>query len=167
MIVCGDLNASHPAWSPSGKKTGGNALQELIVPMQRREPRKPDPTTLGNILLKGRGKQQRPGRFELRASRGITHPFPMADGSMSGSTIDLMLIYGWKGKLPPTPTIITSLPACASDHLPIAVQITRKREGEQEGEDDLPTLTPQTQLGGGRYREESLQKRASETRREA
>ena len=40
-IVCGDLNASHPAWSASGKTTGGNALQELLVPVQRREPRRP------------------------------------------------------------------------------------------------------------------------------
>ena len=38
-VVCGDLNASHPAWSPSGKTTGGSALQELLRPLQRREPR--------------------------------------------------------------------------------------------------------------------------------
>ena len=32
IVVCGDLNASHPAWCPRGKTTGGNALQELLVP---------------------------------------------------------------------------------------------------------------------------------------
>jgi len=123
LIVCGDLNASHPAWSPSGKTTGGNALQELLVPLQRREPRKPGSSTPGTRLPKTRGKQQRPGLFELRAPRGITHPFLAADGTMVGSTIDLMLIAGWKGKRPPTPTIITSPAACASDHLPIATVI--------------------------------------------
>ena len=40
IVVCGDLNASHPAWSPSGKTRGGYALQESLRPLQRREPRK-------------------------------------------------------------------------------------------------------------------------------
>ena len=78
----------------------------------------------GSDYQEAREKQQRPGLFELRAPRGITHPFPANDGSMSGSTIDLMLISGWKGKMPPIPLIITSPSACASDHLPIAMVIT-------------------------------------------
>ena len=35
-----------------------------------------------------------------------------------------MLISGWKGRRPPTPTIITSPPACAGDHLPIGMVIS-------------------------------------------
>ena len=123
-MVCGDLNASHPAWSPSGKTTGGSALQDLIRPLQRKEPRQPGSEIDAKRWPRSRGKQQRPGIFELRAPRGITQPFPAPDGSMSGSTIDLMLISGWKGRQPPTPTIITSPPACASDHLPIGMVIS-------------------------------------------
>ena len=95
-MVCGDLIASHPAWIPSGKTLGGSALQELIRPLQRKEPRQPGSKTSAKRWPKSRGKQQRPGLFKLRASQGITHPFPAPDGSMSGSTIDLMLISGWR-----------------------------------------------------------------------
>ena len=127
MIVCGDLNASHPSWSPSGKTRGGNALQTMIKPLQQRAPRA-TADEIGKRLPSCRGRQQRRALFVLRAPRGVTHPFPAMDGSMSGSTIDLMLIAGWKGKLPPTPTILTSPAACASDHLPIAMTISIRQE---------------------------------------
>ena len=123
MIVCGDLNASHPLWSPSGKTRGGNALQELIKPLQRKEPHAAV-REVAKRLPRGRGRQQREALFVLRAPRGVTPPFPAKNGTMAGSTIDLILISGWKGKLPPTPKIITSPPACASDHLPITMTFT-------------------------------------------
>lgn len=47
---------------------------------------------------------------------------------MSGSTIDFLLISGWKGTLPPIPTILMSPAACARNHLPIAVNITLHQE---------------------------------------
>ena len=59
-VVCGDLNASHPAWSPNGKTRGGYALQELLRPLQRREPRQTGSDTPAKRWPKSRGKQQRP-----------------------------------------------------------------------------------------------------------
>ena len=61
LVICGDLNASHPAWSPTGKSTGVNALQELLRPLQRREPRKPGAVSPGKRMTRSRGKQQRRG----------------------------------------------------------------------------------------------------------
>ena len=139
MIVCGDLNASHPSWSPTGKSRGGNALQTLIKPLQQRHPR--DAVgEVGKRLPSSRGRQQRKALFAMRAPRGVTHPFPAKDGSMSGSTIDLMLLSGWKGKLPPIPTILMSPAACASDHLPIAMTIRiRQEQSGRAKEVFLPT----------------------------
>ena len=91
IIVCGDLNASHPSWSPSGKARGGNALQSLIKPLQRREPRGAG-GEIGKRLPSSRGRQKRGDLFTLKAPRGVTHPFPAKNERMSGSTIELMII---------------------------------------------------------------------------
>lgn len=41
--------------------------------------------------------------------------------------VDLMMASGWKCKLPPIPTILTSPSACPSDHLPIATKISLRQ----------------------------------------
>lgn len=71
--------------------------------------------------------------FALRALRGVTHPFSAKEGSMVGSKINLMMISGWKGNLPPTKTILASSAACASDHdwqvhLPIVTKISLRQD---------------------------------------
>lgn len=74
MIVCGDLNASHPSWRPSEKTRGGSALQALLTPFQRRLP----PDAVGEVgmrLPKSRGRQKREAFFVLRAPKGIAHIF--------------------------------------------------------------------------------------------
>lgn len=47
---------------------------------------------------------------------------------MALSTTELMVIAGWNGKFPPTPTIMTSPAACASDHLQKALILTLRNE---------------------------------------
>lgn len=42
---------------------------------------------------------------------------------MEGSKIYLMLVAGWKSKLPPVPSVITTPTSCASYHMPIAMEI--------------------------------------------
>lgn len=87
------MNASHPEWSLSGKTTGGNALQALITPLKRREPRAAD-GEFSKRLPKGRVKQKRKTLLALRAPNGVTDPFPANNGIIyePGSTIDILLI---------------------------------------------------------------------------
>ena len=56
IVVCGDLNASHPAWCTTGKTTGGRALQELLVPLKLGAPIEPGSETPGTRLPRSRGK---------------------------------------------------------------------------------------------------------------
>lgn len=64
----------------------------------------------------------------MRAPKGLTHPFPINDGSMAGSLVDLMFITGWKGNPPPVSGILNAPAALASDHLPIVVTVRTRQE---------------------------------------
>ena len=141
LVVCGDLNASHPSWSPCGKTTGGKAVLALTTPLQRREPRAADAadTPRTKRLTKERGRLQRGALFALRAPTEATHQYIDKNGKLAGSVIDLMLVSGWKGCPPPRPKVLASPAACASDHLPISVRLDLRIPIEKAKSVFLPT----------------------------
>lgn len=132
-------------------------MQIITQLLQRIEPRAAD-FEVTKRLPSSRGRQQREVLFALRVPCGVTHHFPAKDGSMAGSTIDFMIISVWKGKLPPTTSIITFPAACASDHFPISVIITIWRKMSDRAKKlFLPT---QHRINSEAVQEAALQYRA-------
>lgn len=132
---CGDLNGSHLSWKRTERATGGKSVKALINPLQRREPRSFE-SEVDTRLPSSRGREQRDVFFALRAPHGVTKSFTTKDASTSESSIDLILVSGWKDKLPAIPTILKSPEAFASYHLPIlmSIRLRQKQSGrENEG----------------------------------
>lgn len=137
MIVCGELNASHSSWSPTGKTAGDKELLEILRPFQRKDPCATDGVEAKRLQIK-RGRLQCEAIFALKAPRRVTHPFLTMDRAISGSKIDLP--QDIKGIPPPIPTITSSPAACASDHMPIETLLTQRDDkGRTVKEFFLPT----------------------------
>lgn len=136
MIICGDVNAIHPFWSPSDKTRGGNALQTLLKTLQRREPRADE----GEVWQETTDEQRTTAsQGFIRAARAEKRHTPLPGKgwnsipclSISGSKIDFILLLGWKGKLASILTTLASPAACASENLPIVMSITlHPQQGE-------------------------------------